>query len=163
MYFVFLAVQEERVSSRYPPNDKRLKITGLINSMSPYCSPYCSPICTPSGTPVGTPLASPYNSPYSTPVSSPKPTRHSILHSEDLVTPAIETLNLNTSITVPMLMAADMMSGDSGAGVPIDVSQPASFEEVCESAKTQLLNIIEWAKRIHPFMQLPMDDRVSFI
>ena len=67
--------------------------------MSPYCSPYCSPICTPSGTPVGTPLASPYNSPYSTPVCSPKPTRHSILHSEELVTPAIETLNLNTSIT----------------------------------------------------------------
>lgn len=130
--------------------------------MSPYCSPYCSPICTPSGTPVGTPLASPYNSPYSTPVSSPKPTRHPI-HTDDLVTPAIEALNLNTSITVPMLMAADMMSGDSGAGVPIDVSQPASFEEVCESAKTQLLNIIEWAKRIHPFMQLPMDDRVCIL
>ena len=130
--------------------------------MSPYCSPYCSPICTPSGTPVGTPLASPYNSPYSTPVSSPKPTRHPI-HTDDLVTPAIEALNLNTSITVPMLMAADMMSGDSGACVPIDVSQPASFEEVCESAKTQLLNIIEWAKRIHPFMQLPMDDRVCIL
>lgn len=129
--------------------------------MNPYCSPYCSPICTPVGTPTGTPLASPYNSPYSTPVSSPKPLRHPILSSEDYsVSPSLEGLNISSSVTVPMLMAADMMSGDSGAGVPIDISQPASFEEVCESSKLQLLNVIDWAKRINPFMQLPMDDRV---
>lgn len=37
----------------------------------------------------------------------------------------------------------------------------ASMNDICESMKQQLLVLVEWAKYIPSFCELPLDDQVS--
>ncbi|XP_058873238.1 hepatocyte nuclear factor 4-gamma isoform X3 [Acipenser ruthenus] len=50
-------------------------------------------------------------------------------------------------------------------GAPTDVSAKkiASISDVCESMKQQLLVVVEWAKYIPAFCELPLDDQVSLL
>ncbi|XP_041101869.1 hepatocyte nuclear factor 4-gamma-like isoform X2 [Polyodon spathula] len=50
-------------------------------------------------------------------------------------------------------------------GVPTDISAKkiASISDVCESMKQQLLVLVEWAKYIPAFCELPLDDQVSLL
>ncbi|XP_006634664.1 hepatocyte nuclear factor 4-gamma isoform X1 [Lepisosteus oculatus] len=50
-------------------------------------------------------------------------------------------------------------------GVPTDISakKTASITDVCDSMKQQLLVLVEWAKYIPAFCELPLDDQVSLL
>lgn len=47
-----------------------------------------------------------------------------------------------------------------GASTDINVKKIASISDVCESMKQQLLVLVEWAKYIPGFCELPLDDQV---
>lgn len=47
-----------------------------------------------------------------------------------------------------------------GASTDINVKKIASVSDVCESMKQQLLVLVEWAKYIPGFCELPLDDQV---
>ncbi len=48
---------------------------------------------------------------------------------------------------------------------PADVSEKksATLSDVCESMKQQLLVLVEWAKYIPAFGELPLDDQVMAV
>lgn len=47
-----------------------------------------------------------------------------------------------------------------GASTDINIKKVASISDVCESMKQQLLVLVEWAKYIPGFCELPLDDQV---
>lgn len=47
-----------------------------------------------------------------------------------------------------------------GASTDINVKKVAGISDVCESMKQQLLVLVEWAKYIPGFCELPLDDQV---
>lgn len=53
--------------------------------------------------------------------------------------------------------------GNSGDGMEFSLAnkQVANINDVCESMKQQLLILVEWAKYIPAFTELPLDDQVS--
>jgi len=51
----------------------------------------------------------------------------------------------------------------SVAGVDVAHKKTASLDDICESMKQQLLILVEWAKYIPSFSELPLDDQVSSI
>ncbi|CAK7289330.1 Hepatocyte nuclear factor 4-gamma [Vulpes lagopus] len=50
-----------------------------------------------------------------------------------------------------------------GASTDINVKKIASIGDVCESMKQQLLVLVEWAKYIPAFSELPLDDQVALL
>ncbi|XP_048143153.1 hepatocyte nuclear factor 4-gamma isoform X3 [Corvus hawaiiensis] len=62
-----------------------------------------------------------------------------------------ETLSRQISISSP------------GASTDINVKKIASVSDVCESMKQQLLVLVEWAKYIPGFCELPLDDQVALL
>ncbi|XP_065484940.1 hepatocyte nuclear factor 4-gamma isoform X2 [Caloenas nicobarica] len=62
-----------------------------------------------------------------------------------------ETLSRQISISSP------------GASTDINVKKIASISDVCESMKQQLLVLVEWAKYIPGFCELPLDDQVALL
>jgi len=52
----------------------------------------------------------------------------------------------------------------SGPLTAADVAhkKTASLDDICESMKQQLLILVEWAKYIPSFSELPLDDQVTF-
>lgn len=50
-----------------------------------------------------------------------------------------------------------------GTSTDINVKKIASISEVCESMKQQLLVLVEWAKYIPAFCELPLDDQVALL
>lgn len=67
------------------------------------------------------------------------------------------TSSCSTSVCVQINVA-------SPAG-PADISEKksATIGDVCESMKQQLLVLVEWAKYIPAFGELPLDDQVMAI
>lgn len=63
---------------------------------------------------------------------------------------AILFLSLSGQISVP----------SPGASTDISVKKIAGISDVCESMKQQLLVLVEWAKYIPGFCELPLDDQV---
>ncbi|NXW10421.1 HNF4G factor, partial [Fregetta grallaria] len=62
-----------------------------------------------------------------------------------------ETLSRQISISSP------------GASTDINVKKIAGVSDVCESMKQQLLVLVEWAKYIPGFCELPLDDQVALL
>ncbi|KFV88881.1 Hepatocyte nuclear factor 4-gamma [Struthio camelus australis] len=62
-----------------------------------------------------------------------------------------ETLSRQISISSP------------GASTDINVKKIAGISDVCESMKQQLLVLVEWAKYIPGFCELPLDDQVALL
>ncbi|EHB00886.1 Hepatocyte nuclear factor 4-gamma [Heterocephalus glaber] len=50
-----------------------------------------------------------------------------------------------------------------GVSTDINVKKIASIGDVCESMKQQLLVLVEWAKYIPAFCELPLDDQVALL
>ncbi|KAF4789347.1 Hepatocyte nuclear factor 4-gamma [Turdus rufiventris] len=67
-----------------------------------------------------------------------------------------ETVNMN---------AADngISISSPGASTDINVKKIAGVSDVCESMKQQLLVLVEWAKYIPGFCELPLDDQVALL
>ncbi len=49
---------------------------------------------------------------------------------------------------------------NSPIGPDIGQKKVASLDDICESMKQQLLILVEWAKYIPAFCELPLDDQV---
>lgn len=59
-----------------------------------------------------------------------------------------------------VLHAPQITSPVSGINGDIRAKKIASIGDVCESMKEQLLVLVEWAKYIPAFCELPLDDQV---
>lgn len=67
------------------------------------------------------------------------------------------------SLTVNSLHNAEILSRQSSAPISsIDISQKkvATMSDICESINQQLLILVDWAKFIPSFCELPLDDQV---
>ncbi|XP_033754012.1 hepatocyte nuclear factor 4-gamma-like isoform X1 [Pecten maximus] len=77
-----------------------------------------------------------------------------------------EDVGQNTTLSVSTLLNAEILSRQitSPAGL-LDSSQRniASTDDVAESMKQQLLVLVEWAKYIPCFCELPLDDQVALL
>lgn len=79
-----------------------------------------------------------------------------------------EDLGHNGALSVSTLLNAEILSRQitSPTGVSChDLSQKriASTDDVCDSMKQQLLILVEWAKYIPCFCELPLDDQVALL
>lgn len=54
-----------------------------------------------------------------------------------------------------------MSASSPGVSTDINVKKIANIGDVCESMKQQLLVLVEWAKYIPAFCELPLDDQVE--
>ncbi|XP_077024243.1 hepatocyte nuclear factor 4-alpha isoform X2 [Tamandua tetradactyla] len=61
------------------------------------------------------------------------------------------------------LLSQQMSSPISGINGDIRAKKIASIADVCESMKEQLLVLVEWAKYIPAFSELPLDDQVALL
>ncbi|KAK3576383.1 hypothetical protein CHS0354_018931 [Potamilus streckersoni] len=78
-----------------------------------------------------------------------------------------EELGNNGSLSVSTLLNAEILSRQiaSPTITMADLSQKrvANANDVCESMKQQLLVLVEWAKYIPCFCELPLDDQVALL
>jgi len=52
------------------------------------------------------------------------------------------------------------ISASAAAGTDLAHRKTATLDDICESMKQQLLILVEWAKYIPSFCELPLDDQV---
>lgn len=81
-----------------------------------------------------------------------------------------EEPNPGDGLSVMSLHKAEIECRQSKYGVALEGStdnlenkQLASINDVCESMKQQLLNLVEWAKHINAFNDLLLDDQVALL
>lgn len=86
--------------------------------------------------------------------------------------PSYEEQSTGNGLSVASLLNAEMLSRQVGAslepGSPssdYDLSSKkfANINDVCDSMKQQLLILVEWAKYIPAFTELPLDDQVALL
>ncbi|KAM4705866.1 hepatocyte nuclear factor 4-gamma [Rhinophrynus dorsalis] len=61
------------------------------------------------------------------------------------------------------LLSSQITASSSSTNSDINVKKIASISDVCESMKQQLLVLVEWAKYIPAFCELPLDDQVALL
>ncbi|XP_036997038.1 hepatocyte nuclear factor 4-gamma isoform X1 [Artibeus jamaicensis] len=61
------------------------------------------------------------------------------------------------------LRSRQISASSPGASTDINVKKIANIGDVCESMKQQLLVLVEWAKYIPAFCELPLDDQVALL
>ncbi|KAG8437535.1 hypothetical protein GDO86_008300 [Hymenochirus boettgeri] len=74
----------------------------------------------------------------------------------------------NGSLSIGVLLQAEAMVLQYSALSPVNsadiaMKKVASISDVCESMKQQLLLLVEWAKYIPAFCELPLDDQVALL
>ncbi|XP_055688224.1 hepatocyte nuclear factor 4-gamma isoform X2 [Lutzomyia longipalpis] len=81
-----------------------------------------------------------------------------------------EDRDTGNGLSVQSLLRAEMECRQSKIGVILESTtenlenkQFASINDVCESMKQQLLNLVEWAKHIPAFNELQLDDQVALL
>ncbi|GAB0095026.1 Transcription factor HNF-4 homolog [Sergentomyia squamirostris] len=81
-----------------------------------------------------------------------------------------EDRDTGNGLSVLSLLRAEMECRQSKIGVILESTtenlenkQFASINDVCESMKQQLLNLVEWAKHIPAFNELQLDDQVALL
>ncbi|ESO82793.1 hypothetical protein LOTGIDRAFT_108689, partial [Lottia gigantea] len=80
--------------------------------------------------------------------------------------PSYEDMSQSGALACSTLLNAEMLSRQQMAGIAFrDISQRkiALANDVCESMKQQLLILVEWAKYIPCFCELPLDDQVALL
>ncbi|XP_067836634.1 hepatocyte nuclear factor 4-gamma-like isoform X2 [Heptranchias perlo] len=76
---------------------------------------------------------------------------------ESSSSPSINTLAQAEVLSRQITLSASAVSTD------ITTKKIASISDVCESMKEQLLVLVEWAKYIPAFCELPLDDQVALL
>ncbi|KAF8781819.1 Hepatocyte nuclear factor 4-beta like protein [Argiope bruennichi] len=79
--------------------------------------------------------------------------------------PSYDEATNNSGISLTALLNAEMYSRQmtpSGDG-DISSKKVANISDVCESMKQQLLILVDWAKYIPQFCDLPLDDQVALL
>ncbi|KAM4721340.1 hepatocyte nuclear factor 4-beta [Rhinophrynus dorsalis] len=74
----------------------------------------------------------------------------------------------NGSLSISILTQAEVMTQQYTSLSPvhsaeISMKKVATINDVCESMKQQLLLLVEWAKYIPAFCELPLDDQVALL
>ncbi|XP_072277975.1 hepatocyte nuclear factor 4-beta-like [Pyxicephalus adspersus] len=74
----------------------------------------------------------------------------------------------NGSLSISVLTQAEAMTQQFSSLSPmhsgdISMKKVATINDVCESMKQQLLLLVEWAKHIPAFCELPLDDQVALL
>lgn len=74
----------------------------------------------------------------------------------------------NGSLSISVLTQAEAMTHQFSSLSPthtgdIAMKKVATINDVCESMKQQLLLLVEWAKHIPAFCELPLDDQVALL
>ncbi|XP_029447363.1 hepatocyte nuclear factor 4-gamma [Rhinatrema bivittatum] len=82
-------------------------------------------------------------------------TRRNAFEGRDI--PSINTLSQAESLSRQITVSSP------GASIDIKVKKTASISDVSESMKQQLLVLVEWAKYIPAFCELPLDDQVALL
>lgn len=104
--------------------------------------------------------------------------------------PSYDEATVGNGLSVSSLLKADMISGQNCSGLEVKITiiavnsiisfwffflqincveneisnrKIASISDVCDSMKQQLLMLVEWAKYIPPFTELPLDDQVALL
>ncbi|OXB68720.1 hypothetical protein ASZ78_012919 [Callipepla squamata] len=77
-------------------------------------------------------------------------------------------VNLNGNLLIVVCLAAQIVIlqisiSSPGASTDINAKKIAGISDVCESMKQQLLVLVEWAKYIPGFCELPLDDQVALL
>ncbi|KAM4029083.1 hepatocyte nuclear factor 4-gamma [Anomaloglossus baeobatrachus] len=71
--------------------------------------------------------------------------------------PSINTLSQAEALS------RQITTSSSGTSTDINTKKIASVSDICESMKQQLLVLVEWAKYIPAFCELPLDDQVALL
>ncbi|XP_073406725.1 hepatocyte nuclear factor 4-gamma isoform X2 [Dendrobates tinctorius] len=71
--------------------------------------------------------------------------------------PSINTLSQAEALS------RQISTSSSGTSTDINTKKIASVSDICESMKQQLLVLVEWAKYIPAFGELPLDDQVALL
>ncbi|XP_050760042.1 hepatocyte nuclear factor 4-beta-like isoform X3 [Gymnogyps californianus] len=74
----------------------------------------------------------------------------------------------NSSLSINVLTQAEAMAQQYSSLSPVHsadiaMKKVATINDVCESMKQQLLVLVEWAKYIPAFCELPLDDQVALL
>ncbi|GIY43936.1 hepatocyte nuclear factor 4-alpha [Caerostris extrusa] len=80
--------------------------------------------------------------------------------------PSYDEATNNSGITLTALLNAEMFSRQlthNTADGDIAAKKVANIADVCESMKQQLLILVDWAKCIPQFCELPLDDQVALL
>uniref|UniRef100_H2ZEJ3 Uncharacterized protein n=1 Tax=Ciona savignyi TaxID=51511 RepID=H2ZEJ3_CIOSA len=97
--------------------------------------------------------------------------REAVQNERDRISTKKSAIDESASLSVSTLLNADNMSKQPTAGsagdvpdtVPVENKKIASVNDVCDSIRQQLLVLVEWAKYIPAFSELPLDDRVALL
>ncbi|XP_075067488.1 hepatocyte nuclear factor 4-gamma [Mixophyes fleayi] len=82
-------------------------------------------------------------------------TRKSVFEGSSI--PSINTLSQAEALS------RQITTSSSGTSTDINTKKIASISDICESMKQQLLVLVEWAKYIPAFCELPLDDQVALL
>jgi hypothetical protein len=80
--------------------------------------------------------------------------------------PSYEDIGQNGALSVGTLLSAELLSRQISpplSNVDILRKKLANIVDVCDSIQQQLLILVEWAKYIPSFCELPLDDQVSLL
>ncbi|MBN3305004.1 HNF4G factor, partial [Amia calva] len=94
--------------------------------------------------------------------------KEAVQNERDRISSRRSTYDSHNLPPITMLAQAESLSRQISVpspGVSTDISTKkiASISDVCESMKQQLLVLVEWAKYIPAFCDLPLDDQVSLL
>jgi len=97
--------------------------------------------------------------------------KEAVQNERDQIKKKNSTQEETTSLSVNTLLNAETMSKQpttTFAGEPVDIQtldrkKIASVNDVCDSMRQQLLILVEWAKYIPAFSELPLDDQVALL
>lgn len=76
----------------------------------------------------------------------------------------LEEQDKKFGLTTQLLLSAEILSRPAQSPPEsISMDKEASYHDICESMRQQLLILVEWAKHIPCFCDLPLDDQVALL
>nr|DBA16763.1 TPA: hypothetical protein GDO54_002303 [Pyxicephalus adspersus] len=94
--------------------------------------------------------------------------REAVQNERDRISMRRNSYEDNGSLSISVLTQAEAMTQQFSSLSPmhsgdISMKKVATINDVCESMKQQLLLLVEWAKHIPAFCELPLDDQVALL
>ncbi|XP_073516013.1 hepatocyte nuclear factor 4-beta-like isoform X2 [Phyllobates terribilis] len=92
--------------------------------------------------------------------------KEAVQNERDRISTRRSSFEDNGSLSISVLTQAEAMTQQLSCLSPmsdISMKKIATISDVCESMKQQLLLLVEWAKYIPAFCELPLDDQVALL
>ncbi|XP_062921380.1 hepatocyte nuclear factor 4-gamma-like isoform X3 [Mobula hypostoma] len=94
--------------------------------------------------------------------------KEAVQNERDRISNKRNSYETGSSPSINVLAQAEILSHQitlsvSAANTDISTKKVATISDVCESMKEQLLVLVEWAKYIPAFCELPLDDQVALL